>query len=955
MSPHRWNQVVALFQAARAKVGGERVALLDSACSDDPSLRMLIEQMLRDDEAACSFLNEAPLEFFAAAPITRANTASDVRVLPGVKFGRYEIVTPIGRGGMGEVWLGHDPELDRRVALKFLAPEATLDGAMERLTREARAASALNHPNIVTVHEVIRHEETSIIVMEWVDGTALRAMCGAPQPLDRVVQLGLQIARALAAAHAHGIVHRDIKPENILVRRDGYVKVLDFGLARRMGSEELTSSAGLSGGTLRYMSPEQARGEPISPASDVFSFGLTLYELATGRHAFPSDSPFGAVRAMLMNEPAAPSAVNQLVPARLNSLILAMIAKDAAARPSAEEVARTLDALQGQDKISPALVPGVWKWAVAAAVLITACFAAWRWKPAQNANDTPTFRQITTLVPENRATAAAISPNGKLVAYANVDGLFTRSIQNGETKALLAPRDYVVDRLAWFANSTNLVASGFSAMTNIPGVWMISATAQASSRLLRAHAREATPSPDGTRVAFISQDWSSIWVMRANGEEPREIVAGPGEDTFPLVFWSPDSRRLAFQRRHYSPERRRLQHGMLDRFYERSYESMDLINQKVTARVPQLGIASAAALPDGRILFLRYASTFADSPDQLWEVKTNVATGALVEAPHKIASSVDEVDPNETHIHGMSATLNGKLALVLKRSDQNAVFIGDFDEAAPRISNIRRLTFDERTSYPHAWTADSSGVIFESIRNGTWDLFRQDINRHTPITLVATPLMEALPHLSPNGHWVLYSAGTKIERGAYKLMRVPVEGGTPEEVPIGGPLDEFRCALGSGKRCVLRTTIGREYYAFYDLDPIRGKGRELARTKWTPNVTEDWDISPDGNQVAIPNHDPREARIRVVDLQPGSNQGSERDVILPGLADLNSVVWSASGQGWLVSLDMTVGKRMLYVYLDGGTRPLGDISGWAVPSPDGRRVAFMNTIIATNAWLIERH
>ena len=149
--------------------------------------------------------------------------------------------------------------------------------------------------------------------------------------------------------------------------------------------------------------------------------------------------------------------------------------------------------------------------------------------------------------------------------------------------------------------------------------------------------------------------------------------------------------------------------------------------------------------------------------------------------------------------------------------------------------------------------------------------------------------------------------------------------------------------------------MGHEYYIFYELDPIRGKGRELARTRWTPNVTEDWDVSPNGAQVAIPNHDAHEAHIRLVNLQPGAAQTDERDVILPGLADLSGVVWSASGHGWFVSVNMTVGKRILYVYPDGRFRPLGDIPGWAVPSPDGHRIAFVNTIVATNAWLIERH
>src|SRR5262249_17771848 len=155
------------------------------------------------------------------------------------RVGRYEVAAKLGRGGMGEVWEARDTELDRRVALKFLAVTLDVGRAGERLTREARAASALNHPNIVTVHEVIQVEETAVLVMELVEGSALRALIGTPQSIEWVVQNGRQIAHALAAAHAHDIVHCDIKPENIMVRDDGYVKVLDFGLARHPSSKSM--------------------------------------------------------------------------------------------------------------------------------------------------------------------------------------------------------------------------------------------------------------------------------------------------------------------------------------------------------------------------------------------------------------------------------------------------------------------------------------------------------------------------------------------------------------------------------------------------------------------------------------------------------------------------------------------------------------------------------------------
>jgi eukaryotic-like serine/threonine-protein kinase len=157
--------------------------------------------------------------------------------------------------------------------------------------------------------------------------------------------------------------------------------------------------------------------------------------------------------------------------------------------------------------------------------------------------------------------------------------------------------------------------------------------------------------------------------------------------------------------------------------------------------------------------------------------------------------------------------------------------------------------------------------------------------------------------MGSDGHSVLYLAGAVYAKPwERKLMRVPVEGGTPEEIPIGGWADEFRCALGTGKRCVLRTSIQKECYVFYDLDPIRGKGRELARTKWVPEYVGDWDISPDGTEVAIPNHDPHNGRIRVITLQESSQGSSEREIVLPDRTDLRGLVWAADGRGWFVTI-----------------------------------------------------
>jgi eukaryotic-like serine/threonine-protein kinase len=363
-----------------------------------------------------------------------------------------------------------------------------------------------------------------------------------------------------------------------------------------------------------------------------------------------------------------------------------------------------------------------------------------------------------------------------------------------------------------------------------------------------------------------------------------------------------------------------------------------------------LGIESAAALPDGRILFLRLDPM--GSSNDLWEGQTNPSTGALRVPPRKIASPVAGT---RDRIFGMSATSDGTKVMVLKGTNQNAVFVADLELSPPRLSGARRLTLSERSNFPHAWTAESNAVIFESDRNGSWDVFKQSIDQHFPESLAASPSRwEVLPQLAPDGLSVLYAAGAEKQNpGPYTLRRVPVKGGTSVEVPIGGALDEFRCSFGG--RCVLRTTVGRQYYVFRELDPIRGVGRELARTAWLPSLVGDWSLSQDGSQIAIPNHDSRSARIRMLNLDGAPNKPKERELDLEPITDLSEVVAAADGKGWFLTVDTTIGKRVLYVRSDGQSSPLGDIQGWVVPAPDGRKVAYLNRIVAANAWIIDRH
>ena len=288
---------------------------------------------------------------------------------PGTPIGSYRILGPLGAGGMGEVYRAIDTRLNREVAIKVVPASFANDTSrILRFEQEARATSALNHPNIVTIHELGEGEAGRFIVMELVDGRTLRALIEEGLSVGGLAQLGSQMAKALGAAHAAGITHRDIKPENIMVRNDGYVKVLDFGLARLvpagMDREAATlqyTQPGMILGSTRYMSPEQARGESVGPPSDIFSLGMIFYEVATGRHPFLTESLLGTLNAINAEAPVTPSRLNPDIPPAMESLILRMLEKDARLRPSAAEVEAALLQIAGQglsaESHSPLLRP----------------------------------------------------------------------------------------------------------------------------------------------------------------------------------------------------------------------------------------------------------------------------------------------------------------------------------------------------------------------------------------------------------------------------------------------------------------------------------------------------------------------------------------------------------------------------------------------------------------------
>ena len=372
MNPERFQQVEQLYYHALEVSVAERAAFLAQACGSDQELRREVESLLAAHAEAGSFIAGNAVEDHVeriASPSNQVSSEEDATaMLPNPlknpltesaqrRINQYRIISLLGKGGMGEVWLAEDTRLKRKVALKLLPAEFTNDAdRLRRFEQEALAISALNHPNIITIHEISESEDGRFIVMELVAGRTLRAMAAEPISLDSLIAWGSQLAKALHVAHAAGITHRDIKPDNIMVREDGYVKVLDFGLARLDASRENFGEAdsmagtksGVLLGTVKYMSPEQARGEKVTSATDIFALGILFYELATGTHPFNSATLLGTLQQITTETPRPPAQLNPGLPAAIDALIQRMLAKDASARPSAAQLEAALREIERQ-------------------------------------------------------------------------------------------------------------------------------------------------------------------------------------------------------------------------------------------------------------------------------------------------------------------------------------------------------------------------------------------------------------------------------------------------------------------------------------------------------------------------------------------------------------------------------------------------------------------------------